>query len=219
MCSSAPPASSSWKTWSTSETRRRAFPKRPETAVQIPKHSVPSCSAAEAHYEMRPASVWTASPVPELRYDICETRGASHAFFPSTDVHPAARSSRLVRVSRRPAESRPIMISDIFRCPFCRRRLRRAPSGLPGLILAVFGLRRCYCPHCFSEYWRPGGLLYLLLLPPMYLEIGWERLTAPLRRPIPTASGSTGRHRASSVCSGNTPASPPGDRSSVSGSH
>ena len=62
-------------------------------------------------------------------------------------------------------QDRPNMFASLFRCNFCREDLKRTRTNPVTCLTMVFGIRRYRCPHCFAPYWRPCGLLRMLMCP------------------------------------------------------
>ncbi|MBL8818073.1 MAG: hypothetical protein JNL58_18750 [Planctomyces sp.] len=71
----------------------------------------------------------------------------------------AAKSSRS---AHRKLDSK---LKVTYRCGFCRDPLMPAPLKGIGWVLAIFGIRDHFCPHCFQLKPRPWGWLKVVLWP------------------------------------------------------
>jgi len=58
-----------------------------------------------------------------------------------------------------------------YRCSFCLNVMKPAPLMGLGYLLVLLGLRRQYCPHCFSAHLLPYGWLRYALFPFRYVYI------------------------------------------------
>jgi len=58
-----------------------------------------------------------------------------------------------------------------YRCAFCLKVLLVSPMTMMGWLWVVLGMRRHYCPHCFSTYMVPYGWLKYVLAPLRYVYI------------------------------------------------
>lgn len=82
------------------------------------------------------------------------------------------------KVARKSKSSRPISTvpsvlyrSLNYRCAFCLNVLATTPLTLMGWFWLLLGMRRQYCPHCFTTYMVPYGWLKYLVLPFRYIYI------------------------------------------------
>lgn len=80
--------------------------------------------------------------------------------------------SRKKHKSRKKAELPSVAFRSLnYRCSFCLKVMTPAPLMGLGYLLVLFGLRRQYCPHCFSSYLLPYGWLRYVLFPFRYVYI------------------------------------------------
>ena len=82
------------------------------------------------------------------------------------------------KVARESKSSKPISTvpsvlyrSLNYRCAFCLNVLATTPLTLMGWFWLLLGMRRQYCPHCFTTYMVPYGWLKYLVLPFRYIYI------------------------------------------------
>jgi hypothetical protein len=57
------------------------------------------------------------------------------------------------------------MFQQFFRCDFCRRDLKPSKLRVLNIVSRCLAVKEYHCPHCFTPFWRPVGLVRFLMCP------------------------------------------------------